>query len=778
MDAAQRLKNKATDLRARLDKQNEENDLLEKLTQRQAEQLSAMGLSKGQKAELERLQQQQYELQEQLRNCTQRANELSRQQHAVQLQWSKLCARRERLKRGLASDPGTGGEGGIGTNPHGDDKMEARLESAAKALKVAEHSRAGQEKRHQQRMASAVSELIELRTQVSALVKRLTEEGMEIEAKVPDVEALEALGKPLAPINVEPKSPVAKSPASNKGTPGSKTKGNAQQAAAARVKAERERQAAAIKLQAGVRGRRDRKAAKAYAEQVAEYNRQQAASNAFNPFGGGRKKKGGFGMGGGIGGGMGGGPFGGMGAAASKPVFGGAAASKPVFGGPAAAASKPTFGDAPGAAAAGPFGGGGIGGYKPSYDATSVGGDAPGGGPPDLRLDPKKPQFNKPFGGPDPSKPFSTSGKNFGGDMQQPAQPAQSSQPLEPQKPKRRGMLDDLDDAIPPDPVPGARPAQQASRRETQQPQPQPAAPKLGGGMFDDFDDIPDGPVTNTGGGGALLPNKPSLGAVRGPAPPAKPPGSFSGAGRGGQENYPPTGGGAGGMGGGIASTLAAARNEVDMPVPRPMQLNKPAVGGGPVPKPIMMGGRGGGGGFGGGGRGIGGGRGGGFGGGPMMADGPVQAGGFGGGFGGGAAVKPRRGHFDDDDDEPNFGALPSLGDDRGGRGGMGQAPQARLAEQVKPPEFEDSLDEEEMAREEAALLARMRGGNAAGGAGTGGGAGGGFGSGGQPAAQSALSKGLPPSKPPPQQQASGNSPLRPAAFGDDLVDDLSEEEL
>ena len=108
----------------------------------------------------------------------------------------------------------------------------------------------------------------------------------------------------------------------------------------------------------------------------------------------------------------------------------------------------------------------------------------------------------------------------------------------------------------------------------------------------------------------------------------------------------------------------------------------------------------------------------------------------------------------------------------------MGQAPQARLAEQVKPPEFEDSLDEEEMAREEAALLARMRGGNAAGGAGTGGGAGGGFGSGGQPAAQSALSKGLPPSKPPPQQQASGNSPLRPAAFGDDLVDDLSEEEL
>ena len=142
-------------------------------------------------------------------------------------------------------------------------------------------------------------------------------------------------------------------------------------------------------------------------------------------------------MGGGIGGGMGGGPFGGMGAAASKPVFGGAAASKPVFGGPAAAASKPTFGDAPGAAAAGPFGGGGIGGYKPSYDATSVGGDAPGGGPPDLRLDPKKPQFNKPFGGPDPSKPFSTSGKNFGGDMQQPAQPAQSSQLLEPQ-PKRR----------------------------------------------------------------------------------------------------------------------------------------------------------------------------------------------------------------------------------------------------------------------------------------------------------------------------------------------------
>ena len=60
------------------------------------------------------------------------------------------------------------------------------------------------------------------------------------------------LGKPLAPIHIDPKSP-----ASNKSSPGGKGKGNAaQSAAAARVKAEQERQRAAIKLQAGVRGRR------------------------------------------------------------------------------------------------------------------------------------------------------------------------------------------------------------------------------------------------------------------------------------------------------------------------------------------------------------------------------------------------------------------------------------------------------------------------------------------------------------------------------------------
>ena len=47
--------------------------------------------------------------------------------------------------------------------------QQARLEHATKALKVAETARLGQERRHQQKMAAAVTELLELRSQAATL---------------------------------------------------------------------------------------------------------------------------------------------------------------------------------------------------------------------------------------------------------------------------------------------------------------------------------------------------------------------------------------------------------------------------------------------------------------------------------------------------------------------------------------------------------------------------------------------------------------------------------
>ena len=140
------------------------------------------------------------------------------------------------------------------------------------------------------------------------------------------------------------------------------------------------------------------------------------------------------------------------------------------------------------------------------------------------------------------------------------------------------------------------------------------------------------------------------------------------------------------------------------------------------------------------------------------------------GGGGGG------RSHFDDLDDGPDFGALPTLGSVGGNKmGGHNPNQNKRLADQVKPPEFDDDEDEEQMAREEAELLARVR-------------------------AQKAREAGLPPpGQPEPQQSkpsfggaggggggggttAGGGgkqpSPMNPiqAAIAD--FDDLSEEEL
>ena len=730
LDLHQRLKNTATDLKQRLDTQLEENDLLEKLTARQAEQLSALGLSAGQKRELERLREAKEEMHEKLRACSVRANELARQQHAVSLQWSKLCERREKLKRGIAEDAENekkpakqkkekdGGGGGEKEKEEEAkrDRMEARLEHAAKALKVAEASRLGQEKRHQQKMVAAVAELLELRSYAVKQAELLKAEGGgdldPLHARLPSESELEALNAPIAPVG----SPVApKKRQMGERVPlkdrkgGNHSTSNSPAAKAMREKQqmEKEREAAAIKLQSGIRGRHVRK------QMEAKRQEPKIQGGAFNPFAaGGRKKS--FGGGGGMG--MGGG------GAASKPSF----SSKPSFGGGGGgggAASKPSFG----------VGGGGGGGSKPFGGGAGAGGAGGGagglgGGPPAYKPTTDATASNagtNPFGANKPSnasKPSLGGGGGGGG---------------------AAGMK--------PHPPPSTKP--QAAPEPPPPPQAAPEPPKQPRGLLDDLDDIPDGvplpgkkPSLLGGGGG---------GTKFGQGPPKAPPPSSD-------ENTKP-----GGYGGGIASTLAAARSEIDdQPMPKPITLSKPnPMGGGPAPRQLSMAGRGGPGG-------PGGGPMGGRGGGPGAINFHQQDSGPRGGGGGG------RSHFDDLDDGPDFGALPTLGSVGGNKmGGHNPNQNKRLADQVKPPEFDDDEDEEQMAREEAELLARVR-------------------------AQKAREAGLPPpGQPEPQQSkpsfggaggagggggggttAGGGgkqpSPMNPiqAAIAD--FDDLSEEEL
>ena len=78
-------------------------------------------------------------------------NSFSRQQHHASLQWSKACARQERIRRGLASnEAGGGNERAIGTTGNATRKLDARLDHARRAVKVAIQSGVGQTRRHQQ----------------------------------------------------------------------------------------------------------------------------------------------------------------------------------------------------------------------------------------------------------------------------------------------------------------------------------------------------------------------------------------------------------------------------------------------------------------------------------------------------------------------------------------------------------------------------------------------------------------------------------------------------
>jgi len=244
-----------------------------------------------------------------------------------------------------------------------------------------------------------------------------------------------------------------------------------------------------------------------------------------------------------------------------------------------------------------------------------------------------------------------------------------------------------------------------------------------------------------------------------------------------GQENAPPRAAAAGGMGGvgGIASTIAAARSEADE-MPQPMRLSRP--GGNDGPKPTLLSGRGlaGRGGMMPG-RGIGGRGGGGRGLIPMRAGGAA-------GEEGRAAMASHYDHDDGDDGLTSIPSLPTLGDAPKGGGPAPARP--RLIDQLKPPTFDDDIDEDELAAEEAAILARKK----ARAAGATGGAGGGAASmveGVHRAGSSAAVKpaDIPPAPapkksfgaPPQSTKVAGNSPMGPAGLDID-IDDLFEEEV
>jgi len=639
LDVNQRMKNVAIDAKARLDKQNEENTLLERQNTRQAEQLSQIGLSAAQTQELERLREQNSEIHESLRAAQQRSAELARKQHAVQLQWTKLCMRQQKLKRDLAETGGPSVPHGVNNNDGvagGADKIEARIEHAAKALKLAVHAGHGQSKRHQQRMLAEVAELKSLRHQAEALGARIEAEQPDVERQpLPEETDIEAFGHVAAyvPKEAPPEPPAPKPPTSRAhlvptppaGARVTKPGGRGTAAAAAapavdpKLAEEKRQQAAATKVQASVRGRQARVLAQQRAEARAA-EKAAAEKSALNPFGLGQRDR-------------------------KRGVLGGVAIQLPVGGQSAQPAP-----------------------YRPVVDATALTAATP--------LAATKPQFSKPFGKPSDSRPFHIvpqAAPTHAAPTAQAASPSESSEATNVADPAPAAVdatvstkkTEALAESVAPQQLKTALPVKTARTS-----------------IIDDLDDldIPDGVPTKAGGGGlvpsaapcrpiaantaATVANGSCLGPLAGARPPPKPNLSI------GQENMPPRGVNAAGRGGGIASTLAAARMELDEGVPRPMRLAQP----GPtralptdatVPRPSFLNAK------------------------PALNGAPPLG-----------AISLGRAP-----DEFDVGTITTLDD---GPRNLKAAPAARSLN-LKAPSFDDDLDDEAMAAEEQAFLARMK---------------------------------------------------------------------
>ena len=90
------------DLDAQIENQEAENELMQRVYDRQAEGVAALNPSGSQAEELARLKEAQSRLAAELRGSQQAITELNRQQQRQTVAWSRLCARRERLKRSIA----------------------------------------------------------------------------------------------------------------------------------------------------------------------------------------------------------------------------------------------------------------------------------------------------------------------------------------------------------------------------------------------------------------------------------------------------------------------------------------------------------------------------------------------------------------------------------------------------------------------------------------------------------------------------------------------------
>ena len=160
VERLKQLQNQVTDISQQLEAQESENELLQQQQQRRAKGIAEQGLTSAQSAEMIRLQKQSAELQRDLRDVHQSTVEFGRQQQAQQLNWSRLCARRERLKKALLD-----GE----RKRHPNEKVIASIEEARKRLRKVQQERSLQKKKFQVRMHDAQAEIKQLKVQLEMI---------------------------------------------------------------------------------------------------------------------------------------------------------------------------------------------------------------------------------------------------------------------------------------------------------------------------------------------------------------------------------------------------------------------------------------------------------------------------------------------------------------------------------------------------------------------------------------------------------------------------------
>eukprot|EP00965_Chrysotila_dentata_P033011 1099690-Pleurochrysis_carterae.AAC.1 len=130
MDHLKHLKSQADDLGNQLENQEKENSALQRLLSHQAQGVAEQGPTPAQVKEMDRLKSASNDLQRDLRDAQHAAIEHGRKQQQQQLEYSRLCSRRERLQKALEE-----GE----SHQHRAQSTPTISSAAAAARKEAEH---------------------------------------------------------------------------------------------------------------------------------------------------------------------------------------------------------------------------------------------------------------------------------------------------------------------------------------------------------------------------------------------------------------------------------------------------------------------------------------------------------------------------------------------------------------------------------------------------------------------------------------------------------------